>query len=68
MNVEMWRQPVVQENVRALEQHGWQRIGPDSGALACGMEGEGRMAEPSPSPNACSTPWPAPGGWPAGAC
>jgi phosphopantothenoylcysteine decarboxylase/phosphopantothenate--cysteine ligase len=47
MNVEMWRQPVVQENVRVLEQHGWQRIGPDSGALACGMEGEGRMAEPA---------------------
>jgi len=47
MNVEMWRQPVVQENVRALEAHGWLRIGPESGALACGMEGEGRLSEPS---------------------
>jgi phosphopantothenoylcysteine decarboxylase/phosphopantothenate--cysteine ligase len=47
MNVEMWRQPVVQENVRALEARGWRRIGPDAGALACGMEGEGRMAEPA---------------------
>lgn len=47
MNVEMWRQPVVQENVRALEARGWTRIGPDSGELACGMTGEGRMTEPA---------------------
>ncbi len=47
MNVEMWRNPVVQENVRALEARGWIRIGPESGALACGMEGEGRMTEPA---------------------
>jgi phosphopantothenoylcysteine decarboxylase/phosphopantothenate--cysteine ligase len=47
MNVEMWRQPVVQDNVRALEARGWTRIGPDAGALACGMEGEGRMSEPA---------------------
>lgn len=46
MNVEMWRNPAVQENVRALEARGWTRIGPESGALACGMEGEGRMSEP----------------------
>ncbi len=47
MNVEMWHQSVVQENVRALETRGWIRIGPDSGTLACGMEGEGRMSEPA---------------------
>ena len=47
MNVEMWNQPVVQENVRLLERRGWQRIGPARGALACGMEGEGRMSEPA---------------------
>lgn len=47
MNVEMWRQPVVQDNVRALESRGWTRIGPESGALACGMEGEGRLTEPA---------------------
>lgn len=46
MNVEMWRNPVVQENVRILEARGWIRIGPASGELACGMTGEGRMAEP----------------------
>lgn len=47
MNVEMWNQPVVQANVRTLEERGWIRIGPESGELACGMEGEGRMSEPA---------------------
>ncbi len=47
MNVEMWHQPVVQQNVKRLEELGWTRIGPDSGELACGMVGEGRMSEPS---------------------
>ena len=47
MNVEMWHQPVVQQNVARLEQLGWTRIGPDSGELACGMVGEGRMTEPA---------------------
>ncbi len=46
MNVEMWNQPVVKANVARLERDGWARIGPNAGALACGMEGEGRMAEP----------------------
>jgi phosphopantothenoylcysteine decarboxylase/phosphopantothenate--cysteine ligase len=47
MNVEMWHQPVVQENSRALEAKGWICLGPESGELACGMTGEGRMAEPA---------------------
>lgn len=47
MNVEMWHQPVVQENVRLLEARGWVRVGPDAGLLACGMEGAGRMSEPA---------------------
>ena len=47
MNVEMWRNPVVQENLRTLEARGWLRVGPASGALACGMEGEGRLSEPA---------------------
>lgn len=46
MNVEMWNQPVVQENVRLLEARGWIRLGPDEGLLACGMRGAGRMREP----------------------
>lgn len=47
MNVEMWRQPVIQENVKTLEARGWERLGPASGELACGMTGEGRMTEPA---------------------
>jgi phosphopantothenoylcysteine decarboxylase / phosphopantothenate---cysteine ligase len=46
MNVEMWKQDVVQDNARHLEDRGWIRLGPDHGLLACGMEGAGRMVEP----------------------
>lgn len=47
MNVEMWEQDAVQASIRILEDRGWIRLGPGSGALACGMEGAGRMAEPA---------------------
>ena len=47
MNVEMWRNPTVQANVQKLEAEGWIRIGPESGHLACGMVGEGRLSNPS---------------------
>lgn len=47
MNVHMWRNPAVRENVRRMEAMGWIRVGPAAGALACGETGEGRMAEPS---------------------
>lgn len=47
MNVEMWRNSVVQDNVRALESRGWLRLGPEDGLLACGMTGPGRLREPA---------------------
>lgn len=47
MNVEMWEQDAVQDNVRTLEERGWTRIGPEAGSLACGMEGEGRLSDPA---------------------
>lgn len=47
MNVEMWKNPAVQANVHKLEREGWIRLGPDSGHLACGMTGEGRLREPA---------------------
>lgn len=47
MNVEMWDQQIVGENVMALEAHGWERVGPEAGHLACGMTGSGRLAEPA---------------------
>ena len=46
MNTNMWNQPVVQRNVKTLEERGWIRLGPDIGQLACGTAGAGRMAEP----------------------
>ena len=46
MNVEMWHNRAVQKNVQKLEADGWQRLGPTSGHLACGMVGEGRLMEP----------------------
>ena len=47
MNVEMWHNPVLQKNVGALESLGWIRLGPDTGHLACGMTGEGRLRDPA---------------------
>jgi len=46
MNSAMWMNPIVQRNVNTLESYGWFRIGPDSGRLACGTSGPGRLAEP----------------------
>ncbi len=46
MNVRMWEHPAVRRNVRSLEEWGVFRVGPGSGALACGETGSGRMAEP----------------------
>ncbi len=47
MNVEMWNNVFVQENVHRLEHEGWLRLGPESGHLACGMTGAGRLKEPA---------------------
>jgi phosphopantothenoylcysteine decarboxylase/phosphopantothenate--cysteine ligase len=46
MNVAMWDHPAVRRNVATLEQWGVHRVGPGSGALACGETGSGRMSEP----------------------
>ncbi|MGH9520297.1 MAG: bifunctional phosphopantothenoylcysteine decarboxylase/phosphopantothenate--cysteine ligase CoaBC, partial [Terriglobales bacterium] len=45
MNVQMWRHPATQENVARLRARGVIEVAPESGYLACGMVGEGRMAE-----------------------
>lgn len=45
MNVEMWAKPATQANIARLEAAGVHRLGPDAGALACGEEGAGRLAE-----------------------
>jgi len=45
MNVEMWNHPAVQANVEILRSRGHEFVNPEPGVLACGMEGEGRLAE-----------------------
>jgi phosphopantothenoylcysteine decarboxylase/phosphopantothenate--cysteine ligase len=47
MNVNMWRHPATQRNVAALRERGVQTVGPETGELACGWEGEGRMSDPA---------------------
>jgi phosphopantothenoylcysteine decarboxylase/phosphopantothenate--cysteine ligase len=45
MNVNMWENPIVQENVEHLKRLGYQFIEPEEGDLACGS-GKGRLPEP----------------------
>ena len=45
MNTGMWENTFVQENINKLKSNGYQIIEPESGFLACGSEGKGRMAE-----------------------
>jgi phosphopantothenoylcysteine decarboxylase/phosphopantothenate--cysteine ligase len=44
MNTRMWSNPLVRENVAALQKKGWQVVGPEAGELADGDVGEGRLA------------------------
>lgn len=45
MNTGMWENPVTQENIAALKARGVTIVEPDSGELACGATGKGRMIE-----------------------
>lgn len=47
MNLDMWRHPATRANMDRLRERGVHIVGPESGALACGEEGEGRMSEPA---------------------
>ena len=46
MNTGMWTAAATQQNVKTLKERGVRMIGPESGILACGDEGAGRMSEP----------------------
>ncbi len=46
MNTGMWTAPATVQNVRVLRERGVLFIGPETGMLACGDEGAGRMSEP----------------------
>src|SRR5437868_1363870 len=44
MNVNMWEHAATQENLARLRERGVHVVEPDSGYLACGMVGAGRLA------------------------
>ena len=46
MNTGMWTAEATQQNLRTLLARGVRTVGPDSGRLACGDSGAGRMSEP----------------------
>ena len=46
MNTGMWTAQATQKNVKVLKERGVRMIGPESGILACGDQGAGRMSEP----------------------
>jgi phosphopantothenoylcysteine decarboxylase/phosphopantothenate--cysteine ligase len=47
MNVHMYEHPTVAENLARLRSRGTVIIDPGEGALACGYEGKGRLADPA---------------------
>ena len=46
MNVNMWEHPATQANLEILRRRGVTIVEPDSGYLACGVIGAGRLADP----------------------
>jgi phosphopantothenoylcysteine decarboxylase/phosphopantothenate--cysteine ligase len=46
MNTHMYQNPVVQNNLSKLASFGYYFVDPESGLLACGTEGPGRLAAP----------------------
>ncbi|MBW2976246.1 bifunctional phosphopantothenoylcysteine decarboxylase/phosphopantothenate--cysteine ligase CoaBC [Candidatus Woesearchaeota archaeon] len=46
MNVKMWKNPIVQENIKKLQKLNYEFVEPEYGMLACGYEGVGRLANP----------------------
>jgi phosphopantothenoylcysteine decarboxylase / phosphopantothenate---cysteine ligase len=46
MNVRMWLHPATRRNLERLRDDGVLFVGPESGPMACGEFGPGRMAEP----------------------
>ena len=46
MNSAMYENKITRKNIESLKKAGFIFIGPESGELACGDEGAGRMSEP----------------------
>lgn len=47
MNVNMYENPVVQDNIKTLEKYGYRIIEPATGYMACKATGKGKMPEPA---------------------
>ena len=45
MNTNMWESEAIQDNLKLLKERGVKIIEPESGFLACGAEGKGRLAD-----------------------
>jgi len=45
MNANMWENPITQDNLKHLRQLGYHILEPESGDLACGYTGKGRLPE-----------------------
>ena len=43
MNCNMWQNGIIQENIEKLRKYGYEIIEPETGFLACGTEGVGRL-------------------------
>jgi len=43
MNSDMFKNPIVQDNIKKLQSYGYHIQDPDSGMLACGVVGKGRL-------------------------
>lgn len=46
MNIHMYENPILQENIRKLTRVGYHFMEPAEGFLACGYEGKGRLPDP----------------------
>ena len=46
MNSNMYRNPILQRNITILKELGYNFVNPESGRLACGDVGEGKLAQP----------------------
>lgn len=47
MNTNMYENPILQRNFHILREYGYYIASPESGELACGIEGMGRLIEPA---------------------
>jgi phosphopantothenoylcysteine decarboxylase/phosphopantothenate--cysteine ligase len=47
MNDRMYRNPVLRKNIQFLKEQGIRFIEPETGPLACGTAGQGRLADPA---------------------